>query len=53
MWVPGSEPGDRFPSELFGDEAIDRTVEGEDGRFRDRLETIGSSDIMRGFGGRR
>lgn len=52
-WVPGSGPGDRFPLELFGDEAIDRTVEGEDGRFRDRLETIGSSDIIRGFGGRR
>lgn len=39
--------------ELFGDEAIDGTVEGEDGRFRERLEIIGSSDIIRGFGGRR
>lgn len=53
IWIPGSELGERFPLELFGDEAIDGTVEGEHGRFRDRLEMMGSSDIMRGFGSRR
>lgn len=49
--IPGSELGERLLLELLGDEVIDGVVAGEDGRFRDRLEMIGSSEITRGFGG--
>jgi hypothetical protein len=49
--IPGSELGGRLALELLGDEEIDGEVAGEDGRFRDRLEIIGSIDIKRGFGG--